>query len=252
MTEMLRADKLTKHFNKGTPSEVLALDHISLQVEAKDFLVIIGSNGSGKSTLLNLIAGNYFPDEGDISIDNINVTSRPDYKRSKWIARVFQDPLTGTAPELSLLDNFRLASLRTKRKAFRIGIDQQFRKTVQEKISVLNLGLENKLDTLVGKLSGGQRQALTLLMATMESPKILLLDEPTAALDPRSSEIVIQLADKLIRGQQLTAILITHNLRQALDYGTRLIMMDKGKILHQFSEQEKKTLSLPEMQQWFV
>ena len=249
---MLTVDRLTKYFNKGTPSEVLALDHVSLQLKQKEFLVIIGSNGSGKSTLLNLIAGNYFPDEGTIFINGINVTSKPDFERSKWQARVFQDPLKGTAPDLTILDNFRLASLRTKRKRFRIGITQQFRNFVREKISVLNLELENKLDTLVGKLSGGQRQALTLLMAAMDEPKILLLDEPTAALDPRSSEVVIRLADRLIREQQLTAILVTHNLRQALDNGSRLIMMDKGKVTQDFSDEKKKNLQLKEIQDWFV
>ena len=249
---MLSATHLTKYFNKGTPSQALALDHVSLQLEAKEFLVVIGSNGSGKSTLLNLIAGNYFPDEGSITINGTNVTSKPDFKRSHWIARVFQDPLTGTAPDLTILDNFRLASLRTKRKGFRIGINQQFRNFVREKVSVLNLALENKLDTMVGKLSGGQRQSLTLLMAAMDHPEILLLDEPTAALDPRSSEIVMKLADQLIREQQLTAILVTHNLRQALDYGSRLIMMDKGVIRNDHSEAEKKKLQLPELQGWFV
>lgn len=249
---MLQATQLTKYFNKGTPSRVLALDHVSLQLEAKEFMVIIGSNGSGKSTLLNLIAGNYFPDEGTITINGTNVTSKPDFKRSKWIARVFQDPLKGTASDLTILDNFRLATLRTKRKGFRIGINQQFRKFVREKVAVLNLGLENKLDTMVGKLSGGQRQALTLLMAAMDNPEILLLDEPTAALDPRSSEIVMKLADQLIREQQLTAILVTHNLRQALDYGSRLIMMDKGTIRYDHSGAEKKKLPLQELQKWFV
>jgi len=249
---MLHAESITKYFNKGTPSEVLALDSVSLKLEEKKFLVIIGSNGSGKSTLLNLIAGNYFPDEGSISFNGNDVTSKPDYGRSKWMARVFQDPLKGTAPDLTILDNFRLASLRTKRKGFRIGIDSKFRNEVREKISILNLGLENKLDTLVGKLSGGQRQALTLLMASMDHPQILLLDEPTAALDPRSSEVVIQLADKLIREQQLTAVLVTHNLRYALGYGTRLIMMDKGKIIHDYGTAEKKSLALQQIQAWFV
>jgi len=249
---MLQANHITKYFTRGTPSEVLALNHISLQLEAKEFLVIIGSNGSGKTTLLNLIAGNYFPDEGTISIHGTNVTTKPDFERSKWIARVFQDPLKGTAADLSILDNFRLASLRTKRKGFRIGINQQFKNFIREKISVLNLGLENKLDTLVGKLSGGQRQALTLLMATMDEPKILLLDEPTAALDPRSTELVIRLADQLIREHELTAILVTHNLRQALDYGSRLIKIYQGKVTHDFSEEKKKNLQLKEMQDWFV
>ncbi|HYV95149.1 MAG TPA: ATP-binding cassette domain-containing protein [Chitinophagales bacterium] len=249
---MLQANHITKYFNRGTPSEILALDHVSLPLAEKEFLVIIGSNGSGKTTLLNIIAGNYFPDEGTILINGINVTSKADFERSKWMSRVFQDPLKGTAPDLTIIDNFRLASLRTRRKGFRIGINPQFRNFVRGKISVLNLGLEDKLDTLVGKLSGGQRQALTLLMAAMDEPKILLLDEPTAALDPRSAEIVIKLADQLIREQHLTAILVTHNLRQALDYGSRLMMMDKGKITYDFSDEKKKNLQLREMQEWFV
>ena len=249
---MLKVDHVTKYFNRSTPSEVFALDHVSLEIQGKEFLVIIGSNGSGKTTLLNLIAGNYFPDEGKISINDHDVTSKPDYARSKWIARVFQDPLKGTAPDLTLLDNFRLAALRTKRKKFQIGINSKFRNEVREKISTLNLGLENKLDTMVGKLSGGQRQALTLLMAAMNQPKILLLDEPTAALDPRSSEAVIQLSDKLIHDEKLTAILVTHNLKYAHGYGSRLVMMDKGKIIRDLSSIEKKSLTLLQLQTWFI
>ncbi|MFI5134769.1 MAG: ABC transporter ATP-binding protein, partial [Chitinophagales bacterium] len=180
-----------------------------------------------------------------------DVTSKHDYERSKWIARIFQDPLKGTAPELTLLDNFRLASLRTQRKGFHIGITKKFREEIRERISILNLGLENKLDTLVGKLSGGQRQAITLLMASLDQPKIILLDEPTAALDPRSSEIVISLADKTIREQQLTAILVTHNLRHAMEYGSRLIMMDRGKIIRDYSLSEKKSIALHELQKLF-
>jgi len=249
---MLSVDHVTKFFNRNTPSEVHALDDVSLSLQEKEFVVIIGSNGSGKTTLLNLIAGNYFSDAGKISIDGNDVTAKPDYQRSKWIARIFQDPLSGTAPDLTLLDNFRLASLRTKRKGFRIGITKKFRTEVQDRISVLNLGLENKLDTLVGKLSGGQRQAITLLMASFDRPKILLLDEPTAALDPRSSEIVIRLADQLIRDNELTAILVTHNLRYAAEYGSRLIMMSKGKIFREYSSAEKKSIAVGDLQQLFL
>ncbi|MCY7411138.1 MAG: ATP-binding cassette domain-containing protein [Chitinophagales bacterium] len=249
---MLKVNTVTKYFNRNTPSEVLALDQVSIELKAKEFLVIIGSNGSGKSTILNLVAGNIFCEEGKIFIADHDVTSQKDFQRSKWIARVFQDPLKGTAPELSIIDNFRLASLRTKRKGFRTGINSKFRNEIAQRIAVLNLGLENKLDTLVGKLSGGQRQALTLLMASMDEPKILLLDEPTAALDPRSSELVIKLADKLIAENNLTAILVTHNLKQAIEYGSRLIMMDKGKILHDFISPEKNNLKLNDLQNWFA
>ncbi len=249
---MLQAENLTKFFNRDTASQILALDHLTLQLNEKEFAVIVGSNGSGKSTLLNLIAGNYLPDEGRIKINGNDVTTKQDFKRSKWIARVFQDPLQGTAPDLTLLDNFRLAFLRTKPKGFRIGINSSFRNSVREKVAVLNLGLEDKLNTLAGKLSGGQRQALTLLMASMDDPKILLLDEPTAALDPRASEIVMELAAHLISKQKLTAILVTHNLRIASHYGSRLIMIDKGRIMQDLDEELKKNISLHEMQSWFV
>ena len=248
----LRLDQVTRYFNRGTAAEVLAIDGVSLEVKPKEFLVIIGSNGSGKTTLLNLMAGTIFPDGGNILINGTVVTSKHDYERSQWLARVFQDPLKGTAPDLTILDNFRLASLRTQRKGFHVGIDASFRALVKERISVLGLGLENKVDTLVGKLSGGQRQAITLLMASMDQPQILLLDEPTAALDPRSSEVVIHLADKLMREQALTAVLVTHNLRYALDYGSRLIFMDKGKIVQDYSGADKMNLSISNVQSWFV
>jgi putative ABC transport system ATP-binding protein len=249
---MLDIKQVTKKFNTGTPSEVTALDGVSLHLEQGEFLVLIGSNGSGKSTLLNLVAGNYFADAGKIFLGNEEVTRRPDFRRSRWIARVFQDPLKGTAPDLSVLDNFRLASLRTKRKKLSIGTDRSFAGQVRERVAVLQMGLENKLDTMVGKLSGGQRQALTLLMACMDDPQILLLDEPTAALDPRSSEMVMQLADELIRQHRLTAILVTHNLRYALDFGSRLVMMKEGKMLHDLQRNERGLLGLHQMQQWFV
>lgn len=249
--EMFAISQLTKFFNKGTPAEVLALDGISLQVEEQQFVVIIGSNGSGKTTLLNLIAGTLHPDQGSVLWQGIDFTAKPDFDRSRWIARVFQDPLMGTAPDLSILENFRLASLRTQRKKLMIGINRDFRRHVADAVSVLQLGLESKLDTLVGKLSGGQRQAITLLMATFEKPGLLLLDEPAAALDPRSSSQVMKLANDLILGQRLTAVLVTHNLRHALDYGNRLIMMDGGKIVHDVAGTQKEALLLNEVQDWF-
>jgi putative ABC transport system ATP-binding protein len=248
---MLSTHQLTKYFNRGTASETLAADHISLHMADSEFAVIIGSNGSGKTTLLNLIAGSYLPDEGTLFIDGSEVTTKPDFKRSRWIARVFQDPLKGTAPELTILENFRLAALRTKPKGFRIGLEKKFRAAVAERISILSLGLESKLDTLVGKLSGGQRQAITLMMATWNNPKLLLLDEPTAALDPRSSAVVMTLADKIIRDHLLTAILVTHDVRQALTYGSRLLLMDRARIIRDVPIEEKKNLSMPVVQEWF-
>jgi len=239
---MLEVQQIFKYFNKDTPNEVLALNDCSLKIEDGEFVVVIGSNGSGKSTLLNLIAGSYPPDDGRIFIDNADVTNKRDYQRSKWIARVFQDPMAGTAPDLTIIDNFRLAALRTKRKGFHTGVDAKFKSRVRERLSILNLGLENKMDTLVGKLSGGQRQALTLLMAVMDESKILLLDEPTAALDPRSSQNIIEIANRVIHELKLTAVLVTHNLSYALQYGTRLLMMHEGKVIKDIPSKEKNTM----------
>lgn len=248
---MLEANHLTKYFNRGTPNEVLALDDCSLQIGNHEFVIIIGSNGSGKSTMLNLIAGTYLPDHGRISIDEQDVTGKKDFQRSRWISRVFQDPMAGTAPDLTIIDNFRLAALRTKRKTFKSGVDVSFKAKVKERLSILNLGLENKLDTVVGKLSGGQRQALTLLMSVMDDSKILLLDEPTAALDPKSSETIMKIADDVIRALQLTAILVTHNMNYAVKYGTRLIMMDVGKIGRDLSKEEKEKVSVTDLYRLF-
>ncbi|MBK9733335.1 MAG: ATP-binding cassette domain-containing protein [Chitinophagaceae bacterium] len=248
---MLQLNHVTKHFNKSTPNEVPALDDCTLQVKDGEFVVIIGSNGSGKSTLLNLIAGTYFPDKGTIFIDEKNVTSQRDFKRSKYIARVFQDPMAGTAPDLTIIDNFRLAALRTQSKTFKTGVNAAFKSKVQERLSILNLGLENKLETMVGKLSGGQRQALTLLMSVIDHSKILLLDEPTAALDPKSSEKIMLIADKVIHELQLSAILVTHNMQHAVKYGNRLIMMQQGKIIQDIFSDQKITLNVNNLYAWF-
>lgn len=249
---MLQVNQVIKYFNKGTPNEILALNNISLQIPGEEFLVVIGSNGSGKTTLLNLIAGTYFPEKGNILIDEKDITSKKDFERSKWVARVFQDPMAGTAPELTILDNFRLASLRTKRKTFKSSVEINFKNKVKERLSLLHMGLENKTGTLVGKLSGGQRQALTLLMAVMDDANILLLDEPTAALDPKSAEIIMETAEKVIRELQLTAILVTHDMRYAREYGSRLIMMQHGTILRDISAGEKKELKATDLMEWFA
>ncbi len=249
--QMLEVTHLQKYFNKGTANEVEALTDCSLVSAEGEFVVIIGANGSGKSTLLNLVAGTNLPDKGKIFIDKQDVTFRKDFQRSKWIARVFQDPMAGTASELTIIDNFRLAALRTKRKTFKTGINEAFIKTVRNRLSTLNLGLENKLNTVVGKLSGGQRQALTLLMAVMDDPKILLLDEPTAALDPKSSELISEMADDLIRQHTITALLVTHNMQYASKYGTRLIMMNQGKITIDISGEEKAKLTTDDLHRWF-
>ena len=213
--------------------------------------MLVGANGSGKTTLLNIIAGAEFCTSGKIRIGGTDVSSLPEYKRSRWIARVFQNPLSGTASELSILDNFRLAAIRTAKKKLVIGVNEAFKKKVRDQIATLGMGLENKLDQAIGSLSGGQRQALTLLMSVMDDSQILLLDEPTAALDPRSAALILQIANNLVKQYDLTAILITHNLKEAHQYGNRLIQMAEGKIKRDLQSTEKNGLQLQDMYEWF-
>jgi putative ABC transport system ATP-binding protein len=248
---MIGINKVHKVFNKGKANQVNAVNGIDLQIADGEFVVIVGSNGSGKTTLLNLVSGSVIPTSGTISIDGNDVTNMPDYKRSEWIARVFQNPLSGTASDLSILDNFRLAAIRTKPKGLSIGVNDVFKKQVKEKIASLGMGLENKLMQPMGTLSGGQRQALTLLMSVMDSCKVLLLDEPTAALDPRSAEVVMKTADKLIKDFKLTSILITHNLKDAYNYGTRIIQMGEGLILKDIDSHNKAKLKQNDLFDWF-
>ncbi len=248
---MINISNVYKIYNTGNANQVNAVNGINLQVKSEEFVVIIGSNGSGKTTLLDLVAGSIFPDKGRIDINRENVTKLANYNRSKWIARVFQNPLSGTASDLSILDNFRLAALRTTTKGLTIGVNETFKIQVKEKISILDMGLENKLDQPMGSLSGGQRQALTLLMSVMDSCKILLLDEPTASLDPRSAELVMHTADKLIKDYRLAAILITHNLKDAVKYGNRIILMDEGKIVKDLNTVNKLALKPNDLFDWF-
>jgi putative ABC transport system ATP-binding protein len=248
---MISIKHITKIFNKGKVNEVTAMQDVSLQINDREFVVLIGSNGSGKTTLLNVIGGAEIPTSGAVEINSTNVTSLPEHKRSKWVARVFQNPYNGTAPDLTILDNFRLAALRTRRKKLSIGINVAFKQKVQEKIAMLGMGLENKIDQPIGSLSGGQRQALTLLMSIMDDTNILLLDEPTAALDPRSSHVILNLADKLIKDFKLTALLVTHNLKDAQQYGNRLVQMREGKIERDMDATEKEKLLLQTMYGWF-
>jgi putative tryptophan/tyrosine transport system ATP-binding protein len=248
---MISLNKISKLFNQGKANEVLALNDISLQIHKGEFLVIVGANGSGKTTLLNIIEGAEKPSSGKIEINGEDVTALPDYKRSRWVARVFQNPNNGTAPDLTILDNFRLAALRTQRKKLRIGTNESFRKKVQEKISGLGMGLENKIGQYMGNLSGGQRQALTLLMSVMDETDILLLDEPTAALDPRSALVIMKLAEKLNKELGITTLLITHNLKDAQLYGTRLIQMKEGKIVQDILTEKKSALLLQDIYEWF-
>jgi putative tryptophan/tyrosine transport system ATP-binding protein len=248
---MISLQKISKFFNKGKVTEVIALNDISLRINKGEFVVVVGANGSGKTTLLNIIEGSQMPTVGTIEINGQDVTPLPEYKRSRWVARVFQNPNNGTAPDLTILDNFRLASLRTQRKSLRIGINASFKIKVQEKISDLGMGLENKIGQPMGNLSGGQRQALTLLMSVMDDTDILLLDEPTAALDPKSALVVMNLANKLNKDLGITTVLITHNLKDALVYGNRLIQLQEGKIAHDLNTEYKSGLLIQEIYQWF-
>lgn len=248
---MIELNGISKTYNKGQASEVKALQGINMNVAEGEYLVIVGSNGSGKSTLLNIIAGSVMPSAGSTKIANEDITKLKDFERSKWIARVFQNPLSGTAGGLSVIDNFRLAAIRTKPKGLQIGINEKFINEIKYKIATLGLGLEDKINQPMGTLSGGQRQALTLLMSIMDSCKILLLDEPTAALDPKSAEIVMQTADQLIKDFKLTAILITHNLKEAYTYGNRIIQMVNGNIKHDLNSTEKAALKQNQIFEWF-
>jgi putative ABC transport system ATP-binding protein len=248
---MLRIQNITKIFNKGKEDEVCALNNISLQINKGEFVVVVGANGSGKSTLMNLILGSYAPTLGQLLIDDQDITALPEYKRSKWVSMVFQNPAMGTAPDLSVHENFRLASLRTRSKKLTIGNDETFRRLVKEKITTLGLGLENKIEQPMGSLSGGQRQALTLLMGVMDKTAILLMDEPTAALDPKSSSIIMQLAEKINQDMGITIILITHSMKDALQYGNRLLYFKSGKIEHDLNADQKKQLQLSQLYEWF-
>lgn len=248
---MITLRNIQKVFNKGEVNEVRALNDVSLTIQQGEYLVLVGSNGSGKTTLLNIISGAESVTSGKVMLNNADVTGLPEYKRSKWIARVFQNPLSGTAPDLSILDNFRLAALRTTAKKPLIGVNGAFKKLVQERIATLGMGLENKVEQPMGTLSGGQRQALTLLMCVMDHTDILLLDEPTAALDPRSAKTILETADTLIKEYKLTAVLITHNLKDAHQYGSRIIQMSEGNVLKDLNTAEKSKLQLQDMFAWF-
>jgi len=248
---MISISNVHKTFNRGKANQVNAVNGIDLVINDEEFVVIVGSNGSGKTTLLNLISGSILPSSGTISIDDNDVSKLADYQRSKWIARVFQNPMSGTASELSILDNFRLAAIRTQPKGLSIGINDAFKGHVKEKIATLGMGLETKLEQPIGTLSGGQRQALTLLMSVMDECKILLLDEPTAALDPRSADVVMKTADQLSKEFKLTTILVTHNLKDAYNYGNRIIQMAEGEVLKDVDAKHKQHLKQNDLFEWF-
>jgi ABC-type uncharacterized transport system, ATPase component len=248
---MLQLEHLRKVFDRGKATEVIAVNDVSLTLEAGSYTVLIGANGSGKSTLLNLIAGSMMADRGRITLGERAIHRLPDYRRTPWIARVFQNPLLGTAASLSILDNFRMAALRGTRKSLKLGTGAAFRELVSGRIATLGMGLENKLNQPMGTLSGGQRQALTLLMTIMSGVDILLLDEPTAALDPRSAREILEIADRIIKEHRLTALLVTHNIHEALRYGDRLVQMESGRIIRDYRSRDKARLDHAEVISWF-
>lgn len=237
---MIGISHCSKTYGAGTPTEVRALDDVSLDIGVHEFVVVIGTNGSGKSTLLNAIAGTVIPDAGRITIDGTDVTRWEDFKRAGLIGRVFQNPFSGTAPSMTVAENLRLANLRGLRRKLTIGLSRQEIVFFRERAAELDMGLESRMETPIGLLSGGQRQALTLLMATLREPRILLLDEHTAALDPRSAEQVMRLTEKLITQYHLTALMVTHDMAEAARYGSRLVMMHMGRIALDIAGDDKR------------
>lgn len=244
---MLELKNITKVFNPGTVNEKVALDNVSLTLEDGDFVTVIGGNGAGKSTMLNAISGVWKPDEGQILIDGADVTQMPEYKRARFLGRVFQDPMMGTAAGMGIDENLALASRRGKRRGLGWGITKAEREHYRELLAPLGLGLEDRLSTKVGLLSGGQRQAVTLLMASMQQPRLLLLDEHTAALDPKTAAKVLSLSDQIIEVNGLTALMVTHNMHDAITHGNRLIMMHNGGIILDISGEEKKKLTVEQL-----
>lgn len=244
---MIRLEGVTKTFSKGTIDEKVAINGMSLHVRKGDFVTVIGSNGAGKTTFLNLISGTFRPDEGDIFIGGSKVTHLPEHRRAKYLGRIFQDPLMGTAASMTIEENLAMADLRGKRRGLRWGVTKSLREHYRHILSVLDLGLETRLKDTVSLLSGGQRQSLTLLMVTLSLPKLLLLDEHTAALDPKTAQRVIGLTKKIVEKNNLTTIMITHNMQQAIKYGNRMIMLHEGKIQFDIQGEEKTALTVEEV-----
>ncbi len=248
---MLELRNVTKIFNPGTINAKVALDDLSLTLNDGDFVTVIGGNGAGKSTMLNAIAGVFKIDAGSILIDGEDITVLPEYRRAAFLGRVFQDPMMGTAPTMELEENLALALRRGKRRGFGWGISKKERELYREELKKLELGLETRLHSKVGLLSGGQRQAVTLLMASLKKPKLLLLDEHTAALDPKTAAKVLELSDKIVNETHITTLMITHNMRDAIAHGNRLIMMNAGRIVLDISGEEKKALTISDLLEKF-
>ncbi len=249
---MLKLHQVSKTFNPGTINEKKALKNIDLHLEPGDYVTVIGGNGAGKSTMLNAVAGVWPVDSGAILIDGVNVTGMQEHQRAQFIGRVFQDPMTGTAPNMQIIENLALAARRGKKRGLSWGVTKAEKEEYAEKLKILGLGLEDRLTAKVGLLSGGQRQALTLLMASMQHPKLLLLDEHTAALDPTTAAKVLELSDKIISRDKLTALMITHNMKDAIRHGNRLIMMNEGEIILDVKGEEKQHLTKHDLMDKFA
>ena len=248
---MLDINDVSVTFHAGTVNERKALDHVSLHLDRGEFVCVLGTNGAGKSTLLNAVSGTLSADSGTITLDGMDLTRQPEHKRARYIGRLFQDPMKGTAPDMSIVENLGLAYSRGKRMTLSRAIQKKDRQLFHDRLSQLGLGLEDRMNQPVGLLSGGQRQALTLLMATIVTPKLLLLDEHTAALDPNTAAQVMKLTDQIIHENQITTLMITHNLRQALEYGTKTLIMNEGKIVRVLEGEEKKQTSVEELLQMY-
>lgn len=248
---MLEIRNIRKTFHPGTVNEKIALDGVSLTLETGQFVTVIGGNGAGKSTMLNAVAGTLSVDSGAIILDGVDITHMPEYRRAKYLGRVFQDPMMGTAGDMWIEENLALAAMRGKRRGFRWGVKKEDREFFRQQLATLELGLEDRLTVKTRLLSGGQRQALTLLMAALEKPKLLLLDEHTAALDPRTAAKVLEISDRIVAENHLTTLMVTHNMRDAIAHGDRLIMMDGGRIVLDISGEEKKKLTVQDLLQRF-
>ena len=249
---MLKLENIHKTFHAGTVNQKIALDGLSLTLNDGDFVTVIGGNGAGKSTLLNTIAGTFPVDSGTITIDGEDITDLSEEKRARFLGRVFQDPMMGTAANMQIEENLALAARRGKKRTLRWGVTKAEREEYHEKLKSFGLGLEDRMTAKVGLLSGGQRQALTLLMASLQKPKLLLLDEHTAALDPATAAKVLELSDRIVRENQLTAMMITHNMKDAIVHGNRLIMMNEGHIILDISGEEKKKLTKQDLLEKFA
>lgn len=248
---MLKVNHITKYFHKGTVNERRALEDVSLHLQPGDFITIIGSNGAGKSTLLGAVSGSFLVDSGSIELDGETITFVPEFRRAQHIGRLFQDPLKGTAPNMTIEENLALAYLRSTGRRIAFGITREDRELFRTRLAQLGLGLEDRMKTKVGLLSGGQRQALTLLMATLVTPKLLLLDEHTAALDPATAEKVLGITRKIVAEQGITCMMVTHNITSALELGNRTIMMNEGRIILDLTGERRQNMTVPELLELF-